>query len=142
MLTTLLVDDDGMILRLCHCVLQEIPGNRILDAQAGREALDLAVRHEGAIDLLITDVCMPGELDGIELAERLQKARPTTTVLLMSGYPPEPFRLRESWHFLAKPFSPTTLAARVEEAMGRTLWPTAHGSWRFLNPRKHSSISR
>ena len=57
----------------------------MLTADGGTQALELAARHEGAIDLLVSDVVMPGML-GKELAERLVDVRPDTRVLYMSGY--------------------------------------------------------
>ena len=60
-------------------------GYRVLAADGGPQALELAARHEGAIDLLVSDVVMPGML-GKDLAERLVDVRPDTRVLYMSGY--------------------------------------------------------
>jgi CheY-like chemotaxis protein len=60
-------------------------GYRVLSADGGPAALELAARHEGAIDLLLSDVVMPGML-GKDLAERLVAVRPETPVLYMSGY--------------------------------------------------------
>jgi two-component system, cell cycle sensor histidine kinase and response regulator CckA len=119
-LTVLLVDDDRLVLGLCSCVLAAIPGICILKAEAGCEALDIAARHEGAIDLLLSDISMPGEMNGVQLAERLVVARPAIKVLLMSGYS-DNLQLRAAWHFLSKPFFPAGLVARIEETLGREL---------------------
>ena len=60
-------------------------GYHVLSADGGARALEVAALHDGAIDLLVSDVVMPGML-GKELAERLTGVRPETRVLYMSGY--------------------------------------------------------
>jgi CheY-like chemotaxis protein len=93
-----------------------------MEAAGGREALEIARRHEGVIDLLLSDISMPGELNGVQLAERLVTSRPAIKVLLMSGYSPEDFQLAETWSFLPKPFSPAALLAKIQEMMGSELY--------------------
>jgi two-component system, cell cycle sensor histidine kinase and response regulator CckA len=82
---TLLVVEDEAALRDVAGRILSGAGYRVLSAECGPEALALAARHEGAIDLLVSDVIMPGML-GKDLAERLCGARPGTRVLYMSGY--------------------------------------------------------
>jgi two-component system cell cycle sensor histidine kinase/response regulator CckA len=82
---TLLVVEDEAALRDVAGRILSGAGYRVLSAECGPEALALAARHEGAIDLLVSDVIMPGML-GKDLAERLCVARPDTRVLYMSGY--------------------------------------------------------
>jgi PAS domain S-box-containing protein len=82
---TLLVVEDEAALRDVAGRILSGAGYHVLAADGGREALELAARHEGRIDLLLSDVVMPGML-GKELAERLVDARPGTRVLYMSGY--------------------------------------------------------
>jgi FixJ family two-component response regulator len=114
MATILVVDDDRMILDFCNRVLAGLSGFRVLLAHNGEEAMDIARRHDGAIELLVSDILMPGEIDGVELAKRVAFIRPEIQVLLISGYPSEGFRLRDSWHFLPKPFGPKDLVSKTE----------------------------
>src|SRR5947208_2665357 len=83
--TVLVVEDDEQLRRLTHRALAA-QGYEVLEADRGRSALDIARRHKGAIDLLVTDLVMP-DTNGPKLAETLRAARPGLRVLIMSGYP-------------------------------------------------------
>jgi two-component system cell cycle sensor histidine kinase/response regulator CckA len=91
-----------------HEVLRGL-GYRVLVARDGAEALALSQSHTDAIDLLLTDVIMPG-MDGRDLAARLLATRPETPVLSMSGYaePPLPDDV-----LLQKPVTPDEIARKV-----------------------------
>ncbi|MDI6098279.1 ATP-binding protein [Actinoplanes sp. NEAU-A12] len=82
---TLLVVEDEEALRDVAGRILTGAGYRVIAAEGGAHALELAARHDGEIDLLVSDVVMPGML-GKELAERLVDVRPGTRVLYMSGY--------------------------------------------------------
>ena len=82
--TLLVVEDEDALRDVAGRILTGA-GYRVLTAEGGAHALELASRHDGEIDLLVSDVVMPGML-GTELAERLVDARPGTRVLYMSGY--------------------------------------------------------
>jgi signal transduction histidine kinase len=82
---TVLVVEDEPAIRALACEMLESHGYLTLGAGSGEEALGLAVRHAGPIDLLLADVVMPG-LAGPALAERFAVVRPQARVLLMSGY--------------------------------------------------------
>ncbi|MFI7544978.1 ATP-binding protein [Actinoplanes sp. NPDC049599] len=82
--TLLVVEDEDALRDVAGRILSGA-GYRVLTAAGGEQALELAAGHEGSIDLLVSDVVMPGML-GKELAERLVDARPDTRVLYMSGY--------------------------------------------------------
>lgn len=112
--TILLAEDEEGVRRFVCSVLRS-NGYRVLEAGTGREALEVAERHEGPIHLLLTDVVMP-EMGGVELRERFSKARPGVTVLMMSGYADRP--LPDGPKLLVKPFTPGVLLARVREALG------------------------
>ncbi|WP_127504821.1 ATP-binding response regulator [Actinoplanes solisilvae] len=82
--TLLVVEDEDALRDVAGRILSGA-GYRVLAAEGGAEALALAARHDGEIDLLLSDVVMPGML-GKDLAERLVVVRPGTRVLFMSGY--------------------------------------------------------
>ena len=82
---TLLVVEDEAALREVAGRILSAAGYQVLSADGGPSALEVAARHEGTIDLLLSDVVMPGML-GKDLAERLVHIRPDTRVLYMSGY--------------------------------------------------------
>jgi len=111
----LLVEDEPQVRALASRILAD-HGYRVLEACEGREALHIAERHPGIIDLLLTDVVMP-RMTGHELARRLRLARPETRVLFMSGHSEEAITLRgdvaSGSAFMRKPFAPETLARTV-----------------------------
>jgi two-component system cell cycle sensor histidine kinase/response regulator CckA len=95
-------------------------GYHVLAADGGHQALELAARHEGTIDLLVSDVVMPGML-GTEVAERLVEARPGTRVLYMSGYAQPVLAsqgtLEPGIALLEKPFTAEDLLGAVRERL-------------------------
>jgi two-component system cell cycle sensor histidine kinase/response regulator CckA len=117
--TILLVEDDADLRDLSRRVLT-MNGYRVLAAAHGRDALRVAEEHSESIDLMVTDVIMPG-MSGREVAEKLQGARPKMKVLYVSGYTDniiaERGMLTPGTAFLQKPFSPTHLAAKVREVL-------------------------
>jgi PAS domain S-box-containing protein len=117
--TILLIEDDSELRTLAQEVL-EGQGYRILAAGLPSEALDIAVAHPGPIHLLLTDVVMPGA-SGRQIADRLSATRPDMRVLYMSGYTDDTILphgvLAQEFAFLAKPFTPDTLARKVREVL-------------------------
>lgn len=115
----LLVEDEVQVRRLAASVLRQ-RGYEVIEASGGPEALELARRHPGRIDVLLTDLVMP-QMPGFEVARALKGMRPALKVLYMSGYTDDDrFRQeagREALAFLAKPFTPTTLARLVREVL-------------------------
>src|SRR5439155_26331041 len=86
--TVLLVEDDEQLRRLTHRALAT-QGYVVLEADRGRLALDIARRHNGPIDLLLTDLLMP-DINGRKLADAFRAARPRVRVPFTSGYPASP----------------------------------------------------
>ncbi|HWN20364.1 MAG TPA: PAS domain S-box protein [Gaiellaceae bacterium] len=115
--TILLVEDEEMIRRLVRDVLTR-SGYTVYDAPAGAPALELLRSHDGEIDLLLTDVVMPG-MSGPTLAKIATEERPSLRVLFTSGYTNEPEEIVDAPDsaFLAKPFSPHELVAKVREVL-------------------------
>jgi PAS domain S-box-containing protein len=117
--TVLLTEDEEAVRQLGRRAL-ESEGYTVLAAASGRDALAFLGRHDGAIDLLVTDVVMPG-MGGRELAERLAVQRPDTPVLYISGYPgdesDERGALAPGASLLRKPFLPEELARKVREVL-------------------------
>jgi signal transduction histidine kinase len=117
--TILLVEDEEMVRRLVARVLGEL-GYRILTAADGGEAQSVSGAEPGRIDLLLTDVIMPG-MNGKELFAHLAVARPGLRTLFMSGYTENAIAhhgvLDPGTRFLPKPFTIEHLAAKVREAL-------------------------
>jgi len=95
----------------------------VLVAASGPEALAEAERHDGAIDLLLTDVIMPG-MNGRELGAKLAEQRPGIKLLFTSGYTQNAIAhhsvLDPDVRFISKPYTPTSLSARVREVLDDT----------------------
>jgi PAS domain S-box-containing protein len=117
--TILLVEDEEGVRHLAVAVLARL-GYAVLSASGGVEALQMAREHVARIDMLLTDVVMPG-LNGRELADLLTKIHPEMGVLYTSGYTEDQEVLRgvvdTQLHFIAKPYSPRTLAAKIREVL-------------------------
>jgi signal transduction histidine kinase len=117
--TVLLVEDETPVRKLILQVLRG-GGHHALEAANGDEALALSARHTGPIDLLVTDVVMPG-MTGPELVAKLRRARPSIAVLYLSGYDSELIGkedLESTASFLPKPFSPRALLNRIDALLG------------------------
>jgi signal transduction histidine kinase/ligand-binding sensor domain-containing protein/CheY-like chemotaxis protein len=117
--TVLLVEDEDAVRRLASRVLTR-SGYRVLAAASGDEAAGIAARHEGPIDLLMTDVVMPG-MSGRELAEELLARYPGMRLLYASGYTEDAI-VRHGVSsletaFLEKPFTPNALLRKVREVL-------------------------
>lgn len=123
--TVLLVEDEEAVRTLVARVLSA-SGYRVLQAASGSEGWQRFQEHETEVDLLLTDVVMPG-LGGRELADRVRSRRPTMKVLYMSGYMDDPALRQVLMHahaaLLAKPFSPRTVTQRVREMLDATSAP-------------------
>jgi CheY-like chemotaxis protein len=117
--TVLLVEDEDAVRGLARRVLER-RGYRVLEAASAPEALERAAAEDGVIDLLLTDVVMPGP-SGRDLAERVLQIRPSTRVLYMSGYTEDEIIRRgvlgEGTAFLEKPFTPDALERKIREVL-------------------------
>ena len=125
--TILLVEDEDAVRGLTRRCL-EASGYTVLQAASAEEALPIAAGHAGQLDLLLTDVIMPGA-SGPELARRLLEKRPGTRVLYVSGYTDTSMVSQDSLddgaYFLQKPFTPESLARKVREILDTRAAPVA-----------------
>jgi two-component system cell cycle sensor histidine kinase/response regulator CckA len=110
---TVLVVEDAASVRVVTRQVLERYGYVVLEAPNGDTALRLAAKHHGPIQLLVTDVIMPG-LSGRQLAGQLAPLRPEMKVLYVSGYADE---VESGVAYLQKPFAPETLARRVRDVL-------------------------
>jgi PAS domain S-box-containing protein len=117
--TVLLVEDDNMVRWMTTQTL-ELSGYTVIQAESPREAIDLCEKEETAIDLILTDVVMPG-MNGREMMEIIRLIRPGIRTLYMSGYTRDLVAQRgvvdEGMHFIQKPFNMTTLVDKINEVM-------------------------
>ncbi len=118
---TVLVVEDNAAVRSVLCRVLRDAGYTVLDASDAVQAASICESHEKPIQLLLTDVVMPG-VSGPELAVELLEKRPEMKVLFMSGYSGSAITrhgvLREGLVFLQKPFSPGSVTRAVRTALG------------------------
>ncbi len=118
--TILLVEDEEAVRTMAGRVLRS-SGYSVLEARAGAEALALVEQHPEPIHLLLTDVVLPGGMNGWDLRERLLSLRPEIKALCMSGYAYDAtlhINISERGiPFLEKPFKPAVLAQKVREVL-------------------------
>jgi CheY-like chemotaxis protein len=130
--TILLVEDDPVVRHVVRLLLE-------LEAKDGEEALIILSGYHGALDLLLTDVMMPG-LSGADVCERVRAGRPGLPTLFISGFYPEAVfpdqRLPAGAAFLAKPFMPEELIEAVDELLTGVLGEDAARPARAARARR------
>lgn len=126
---TILVVEDNEMVRDMAVELLELSGYRVLVAETPYKAYEMAQAHPAVIDLLVTDVVMPG-MNGQELYERLLEMRPLLPALFMSGYTSDLVvhdgMLEEGINFLQKPFASEQFIRKVGEALRDPAGPGSH----------------
>jgi PAS domain S-box-containing protein len=118
--TILLVEDEPSLRSLTRLIIDSY-GYTVLEAEDGEKALALSRNHTGPIQLLLTDVVMPG-ISGRMLAEKLATTFPNVRVLFMSGYTGQRVGgivIPEGSHFIQKPFTREALARKMREVLDR-----------------------
>ncbi|MFD1787017.1 PAS domain S-box protein [Sphingomonas floccifaciens] len=97
----LLVEDEDEVRRYVRRVLERL-GHDVIEARSGAEALEIERSTEGSIDILLSDIVMPG-ISGVVVADAFRKARPQTRIVLMSGYTEDALDPDNHDAFLQKP---------------------------------------
>jgi PAS domain S-box-containing protein len=117
--TVLVIEDDAQVRSVTVRALRDA-GYRVLVAADGGEALEVAARQDGPLDLVVTDVVMPG-LSGRAVVEELQRRQPALRALYVSGYTQDTIAqrgvLEAGVQFLPKPFTASSLLSRVREVL-------------------------
>ena len=117
---TILLVEDEQCLRTLASVFLSRQGYKVLEASRPDEAITISKNHDGDIQLLLTDVTLPG-IDGRALAQQIQKQRAEIKVLYVSGYPEEILQQLDSatpdLPFLEKPFTLDGLANKIRELL-------------------------
>ncbi len=117
--TIMVVEDEIAVQKLIIQLLNRW-GYTVLSPASGPQALEMARKHAGAIDLLLTDIVMP-EINGVKLAEQVRTLRPQVKVLYISGYADvlgaRQIGLPDQKNLLVKPFAPDALARKLREAL-------------------------
>jgi PAS domain S-box-containing protein len=120
---TILLTEDEAAVRMATRTILEQAGYRVIEAANGHLALDTFRKRGAEIDLVMTDMIMPG-MNGRELADHLRELRPGIRLLFTSGYTDDTvFRkslVEPGSHFIQKPYTPQELTAKVREALSPT----------------------
>ncbi|WP_449410023.1 CHASE3 domain-containing protein [Methylobacterium komagatae] len=128
--TVLVVEDEAAVREIACAILADL-GYRVLEAADGEEALRVFGVNAASVDLLLTDVVLPGKVRGRELSERVRALRPDVRVLFMSGYTENSIvhhgRLDDGVQLIGKPFKREQLARKVAEVLGGAGAPAAAG---------------
>ena len=124
--TVLVVDDDESVLETAKETVADL-GYHVLSAHNGREALEI-LKGSDNVDLLFSDIVMPGGIDGIQLAEEARRLQPSLKVLLTSGYTTASLRdkhgLSAEFPILGKPYRREQLAANLHHMLHSHMAPS------------------
>jgi CheY-like chemotaxis protein len=124
----LLVEDESPVRQLVRTTLER-QGYHVLEARSGPDAITSFEEASRAVDLLLTDLVMPGGMNGRQLAEELQRRDPGLRVIFTSGYGPDFVAsdrpLTEGVDFLPKPYVLSRLLGAVRQALDKTAAPPA-----------------
>jgi len=114
--TIMLVEDEESVRRIARNILKK-KGYQVIEASTGAEALRIWTEKHDSIDLVITDVIMPGGMTGRQLAEELWKRHPGLKIILASGYHADTagagFHAEEGVNFLQKPYDMVALLRTI-----------------------------
>lgn len=137
--TILVVEDESGVREIAVAILRSL-GYRVLEAPDGDSGLLMFGSHAAEIDMLLTDVVLPGKIRGRELAERITAIRREVRVLFMSGYTENSIvhhgRLDDGVHLLGKPFKREQLARKVADVLGTSTSQTEAANVVDMRPRR------
>jgi CheY-like chemotaxis protein len=122
----LLVVEDTVVRAMIEKLLRQ-GGYDLMIAADGQDALQKSEDHKGFIDLLVSDIQMPG-ITGPELATELRRKRPELRVMFMSAYAQGLLVLDVGWHFIKKPFLPKVLLEKIVQIMEKPPAPATERS--------------
>lgn len=111
----LIADDEPFMRHLLQRALK-FWGYRTLVAQDGKQAMEIDGQHPGEIDVLLSDVTMPG-INGVQLAAEMTKHRPALKVILMSGFSHFHVIIQRGWKFIQKPFRISEVKDALDEVL-------------------------
>jgi len=136
--TVLFVEDEPTLRELGRLVLEQY-GYRVLEAEAGGQALEVWKQKASKIDLLLTDMVMPGGLNGQELAAKLRADKPSLKIIYSSGHSThllgKDSGLQVGLNFLPKPYNPQSLAATVRRCLDSQPLPVLNAPSEHEAPR-------
>ena len=114
--TVLIVEDEPL---LCQMMVEELKtlGFTVLRATTGEEALNL-IEGDTPVDVLFTDIRLPGTLDGWDVAERFRGKNPSGPVIYTTGYTGTPVRRVAQSAFMAKPYRPAAIVSEIRRLSG------------------------
>ena len=112
----LVVDDEAVLRFIASDVLEE-SGFQVLEAENAKAALKVLADHPG-VQVLFTDINMPGALDGLDLAREVHDRWPGIKLVVTSGRPkPTDKDIPDAGRFVAKPYSPDRLVGEIRKAL-------------------------
>jgi CheY-like chemotaxis protein len=114
--TVLVVEDEPLLNELMADELKTL-GFTVLRASSGEEALHL-IEGETPVDVLFTDIRLPGSLDGWDVAERFRRKNPSGPVIYTTGYSGTPVRRVSQSAFMAKPYRPAAIVKEIRRLSG------------------------
>lgn len=106
--TILVVEDEPLLLNILSDELEDA-GYAVVQAATGEQAVEKMAEHAAAIDLLITDIRLPGAIDGWAVAEAARHLRPDLPVIYVTGYSAQPPRSVRDSILITKPYRPSAL---------------------------------
>jgi DNA-binding response OmpR family regulator len=115
--TILLVEDQDAVRKMVQAALSAFGYKNVAEADGPDRALEIAEQNGTPIQLLLTDINLGSDIDGIQLAKKITALSSGTKVLLMSGHANQPLVLETGWHFIPKPFTPSELVAAVRTSL-------------------------
>jgi signal transduction histidine kinase len=139
--TILIVDDESVIRDLCGKALHDY---HVIEAEDGRQALEIFLRGGVEIDVVLTDVMMP-RLDGLELLKRIKEREPTVVVVMMTGFADKELILKalksDADDFITKPLNLLQLKSAVDKALVKKALKEEIANLRNLDQFKNNFLS-